>query len=1168
MQLTFRAKLLLILITAALSLVSVIAGSALLGLQQARDLADVEGRMIPRLEFGPRIETEFDRLRQGMQDAVAAQDSAALEAADQIRLHLFDLIARAGPALDAAAAAQLRWTIQDYYKDAESVSRRLIAGETGELLVDDIARMQERQRRARELITKTTRLDRQELSAGFAAVRNATLRANRFRLVMGLCGLGLSIGLSVWAARGMLRILSDISSGFARFATGDFTGKIPVSSNDELGRIAKEANQMAASLSRLAEQRDRADWLKAGEFELLSQIRGELEPALLAERALTVLSRRIGARVGAVYLSEDDGALVLSAHHALSGESSELAVGEPARKFPKGAGLLGQAALADDLLVVDDVPDGYLTVRSGLGKAEPRCLVFLPLRHLQKTLGVLEFALFGPLSEQARELLASIREPLVVALEAAKSRVVLRELLEEAQQLAERLATQEEELRVNNHELRAQQEELRTANEELEAQRGALRAQNEELEDARRRLQQKAEELSKVSSYKSQFLANMSHELRTPLNSMLLLSQLLSENEGRNLTPKQVLHCKTIHSAGEDLLALINQVLDLAKIESGRQDVELEIVALNDFVAYVRRLFEPVAQDKGVQLVTEIAPDMPQSITTDRQRVERILTNLLGNALKFTDRGEVSLRIERPGSRAEVPRSLANPTSAIAFVVGDTGIGIPAEAHERIFAPFEQVESRSDRRYAGTGLGLAITRESAQLLGGELMLESSSPKGSIFVCYLPENSGRNAAKAASDSGPPRVAVVPDDRARLQSTAAHLLVIEDDRVLSEQLVDIAHACAFQVLAASSGEEGLKLAREYQPKGILLDVKLPDIDGWTVMDRLRNDPRTRDIPVHFLSGVDAADRGLALGAVGYLTKPATHAELTAAVRAVAPLAVEHRRILVVEDSEDAAEAIVLLLAREKLVATIARDAAHALSLISQEEFACIVLDLGLPDMDGTALLEALRERAPARPPPIIVHTGRALTKQETRLLETYADSVVLKDGHSSERLIEEVRLFVRHLEGRLPRPRKSDVSEVLRAADVSLAKVKVLIAEDDIRTVYALSALLAGKGADVLVAENGREALELLSRNTDVRAVLMDIMMPEMDGYEAMRRLRRDPRFEALPVIALTAKAMKGERERCLEAGASDYLTKPVDSERLLATLKDWLETETKHASGRY
>jgi CheY-like chemotaxis protein/HAMP domain-containing protein len=1166
LQLTFRAKLLLILITAGLSLVSVIAGSALLGVQQARDLADVEGRMIPRLEFGPRIETEFDRLRQGMQDAVAAQDSAALEAADQGRLRLFELIAQAGPALDAAAAAQLRWAIQDYYKDAESVSRRLIAGETGELLVDDIARMQERQRRARELITKTTRLDRQELSAGFAAVRNATLRANRFRLVIGLCGLGLSIGLSLWAARGMLRILSDISSGFARFATGDFSGKIPVSSNDELGGVAREANQMAASLSRLAEHRDRADWLKAGQFELLSQIRGELEPAVLAQRALTFLVRRIDARVGAVYLSDDDGALVLRAHHALSEKSGESGLeGELARRFPKGEGLLGQAALAEDLVVVNDVPDGYLKVRSGLGEAAPRCLVFLPLGHLSKTLGVLEFGLFGPISEQARELLASIREPLVVALEAAKSRVVLRELLEEAQQLAERLATQEEELRVNNHELRAQQEELRKANEELEAQRGALRAQNEELEDARRKLQQKAEELSKVSSYKSQFLANMSHELRTPLNSMLLLSQLLSENEGRNLTPKQVLHCKTIHSAGEDLLALINQVLDLAKIESGRQDVELEVVALADFVAYVRRLFEPMAADKGVALVTEIAPGMPESISTDRQRVERILTNLVANALKFTDRGQVSLFIERPGARADFPRQLLSASNSIAFVVGDTGIGIPPEAHERIFAPFEQVESRSDRRYAGTGLGLAITRESAQLLGGELVLEKSSAEGSVFVCYLPENSGRAGAKAKPDSGHPRVSAVPDDRARLESTAAHLLLIEDDRVLSEQLVDIAHACAFQVLAANSGEEGLKLAREYLPKGIILDVKLPDIDGWTVMDRLRSDPRTRDIPVHFISGVDAAERGMALGAVGYLTKPATHAELTAAVRAVAPLAAEHRRTLVVEDSADAAQAIVELLGREKLAATIAHDAAHALELISKEEFACIVLDLGLPDMDGTALLEALRERAPARPPPIIVHTGRALTKQETRLLETYADSVVLKDGHSGERLIEEVRLFVRHIEGRLPRDRKSDASELLRAGDVSLSDVKVLVAEDDIRTVYALSALLAGKGADVLVAENGREALELLSRNGDVRAVLMDIMMPEMDGYEAMRRLRRDRRFETLPVIALTAKAMKGERERCLEAGASDYLTKPVDSERLLATLKDWLDSEAKHAA---
>jgi CheY-like chemotaxis protein/signal transduction histidine kinase/HAMP domain-containing protein len=1164
-QLSFRAKLLLILITAGLALVAVVAGSALIGQKQARDLADVEGRLIPRLSFGPRIETEFEHLRQGMQDAVAAQDKAALDATGETRTQLFELIANAGPALDPAAAARLRWAIQDYYQQAEAVSRRLIAGETGEALIEDIARMQERQRIARDVIRRTTGLDRQELSAGFRAVRNGSERADRFRLAIGLMGIALLLGLSFWLARGVLRTLEHISAGFVRFGTGDFRAEIPVRGNDELGRIARDANQMAASLSKLAEQRDRSDWLKTGQAGLSDEIRGELEPESVAERALSFLARRVRARAGAVYLSNEDGVLQLVARHAFGEESAEgdRALASGARSFRLGDGLVGQAALADELVVVDDLPAGYLKVRSGLGESDPPCLLLLPLVHLGKARGVLELALFKACSDEVRELLVSIRESLVIALEAAKSRSALRNLLEDAQQLAERLATQEEELRVNNHELRSQQEELRAANEELEAQRVALRAQNAELEEARRRVHQKAEELAKVSSYKSQFLANMSHELRTPLNSMLLLSQLLSENEGRNLTPKQVLHCKTIHSAGEDLLALINQVLDLAKIEAGRQDVDLELIALADFVAYARRMFEPMTADKGIALVTEIAEGMPETMTTDRQRVERILTNLIANAVKFTDRGQVSLRIERP-KQSRLPLGAGARSAMIAFVVSDTGIGIPPEAHDRIFAPFEQVESRSDRRYAGTGLGLAITRESAELLGGELVLESSSSQGSVFVCYVPENAGAKAASTGHESSHEQVTAA-DDRAQLRPTSPHLLLIEDDKVLVEQLVDIVHACNFQALVAGNGDEGLRLAREHVPQGIILDIKLPGMDGWTVMERLRADPVTRSIPVHFISGVDAARRGLALGAIGYLTKPATHGELTAAVRALAPLANEQRRILVVEDSARDAEAMVELLGSDGLGVLRAESAERALQLISEEEFSCVILDLGLPGMDGIAMLEALRAQAPKKAPPIIVHTGRALTKQETRLLEAYADSVVMKGGSSGARLIEEVRLFVRHIEERLPRERKSDASELLRGGDVTLANVKILMAEDDIRTVYALSALLAGKGAEVLVAENGREALELLSKNTDVDAVLMDIMMPEMDGYDAMRELRKNPRFEALPVIALTAKAMKGERERCLEAGASDYLTKPVDSERLLSTLRDWLEPNVEHAA---
>ena len=682
-----------------------------------------------------------------------------------------------------------------------------------------------------------------------------------------------------------------------------------------------------------------------------------------------------------------------------------------------------------------------------------------------------------------------------------------------------------------------------------------LSRKNAEVEEARHRLQQKAEELTKMSAYKSQFLANMSHELRTPLNSMLLLSHLLSENESGTLSSKQVEYAKTIHSAGGDLLTLINQVLDLAKIEAGKQELQLGDVPLQRFADYARRVFESLANEKGLALRIELAADLPPEIHTDAHRVERIVTNLLGNAIKFTEQGEVSLRIMRPPANTRFRRGDLDPAECIALAVSDTGIGIAMEAQERVFAPFEQIDGHSTRRYAGTGLGLAISRESATLLGGELHLESQPKRGSTFTCYLPlqpvKRGQMSAAPRASES-------VADDRDTLTPGAPCLLVIEDDPVLGEQLVDIIRSRRLKALLASSGEEGIRLAIEHRPLGIILDVTLPDIDGWAVMGRLRNEPATREVPVHFLSGVDSSERGLALGAIGYLMKPASHSELAQAVRALVPSSGNAvGRILVVDDSAAEGDSLCELLRREGFDAQRVGSARAALEALEQGRFGCMVLDLGLPDMDGLAVLETLRARNAADAPRVIVHTGRALNKRETQQLEAYAEAVVLKEGDSVTRLLGEIRLFVSHVRDGLAPGLLAPRSSGPPTADMSFVGKTILLAEDDMRTVYALTALLTSKGANVLVADTGKEALELLERPAPVDAVLMDIMMPEMDGYEATRRLRADARFSELPVIALTARAMKGERERCLEAGATDYLTKPIDSELLLTTLHGYL-----------
>jgi CheY-like chemotaxis protein len=551
-----------------------------------------------------------------------------------------------------------------------------------------------------------------------------------------------------------------------------------------------------------------------------------------------------------------------------------------------------------------------------------------------------------------------------------------------------------------------------------------------------------------------------------------------------------------------------------------------------------------MATDKGLDFRIRVADNLPEALVTDRSRVERILTNLIGNAIKFTEAGEIVLGLARARPEDRFANAELQPSSTLAFCVSDTGVGIASDALERIFDPFEQVHTGTEHKVAGTGLGLAIARESALLIGGELQVYSSEGRGTTFTLFLPELPDREAAKAdalpASSPEPTRSA---RREPALDTGVPQLLVIEDDPVLCEQLSELIAARGITAISATTGRDGLLLAKSQQPLGIVLDVKLPDITGWEVMEQLRQDPLTRGIPVHFLSAVDAAERGMALGAIGYVTKPVTRKGLISVIQSLAPVQAERpRSVLVVEDDVAEGRAIIQLLSSEGIEARHVSSATGAFEALTAQRFACIVLDLGLPDLDGLGLLKSIRERTDMHPPRVVVHTGRALSKDEIRELEQYAEAVVVKDGQSLERLVEEVRLFVHHLKAD---SREASESE-LDAGDLSLEGKKLLLVDDDMRTVYALSAFLRGKGATVLVGDTGKVALEEIARHPDVDAVLMDVMMPEMDGYEAMRKLREQERFGALPIIALTARAMKGERERCLEAGASDYLPKPVET----------------------
>jgi CheY-like chemotaxis protein/signal transduction histidine kinase len=1144
MRLTIRSKLGIIAGGAALAFAVLLVGTALIAARLELDLEAIQGRYLPKMDLGPRLAADLEGARRGFQDAVGSRDTDALAEVSRRKDAIIERVALARAYLDPGQAAALARAVEEYFGAASDVSRRLIGGETGEALVEAMREMQAKQARAVEVMKAATSFDQGELAQAFASISHTQTSVGRARTVMSAACLALVISMSVWLGRGVLRSLGAIELGLRRFGKNDFSKPIEVVGDDELGDVAHQANQMAESLRRLGTERERTDWLKAAQVSLSRELSGDLEPAEVARRVTRLLARAVEAPAAALYIAGPDRSLELAGQYAVDG-----AEGAPERRFEPGAGLVGQAALEDEMMVVADPPASYLRVRSGLGEASPRALVLLPLSHGGRVTGVLELALFNDLSEAGRELLSWARESVAIALEVARGRAATRELLAATQQQAERLIAQEEELRSTNEELQAQEEELRQANidlsqqaEQLETQRQTLAQRNGALDDARVRLEQRAAELTAVSSYKSQFLANMSHELRTPLNSMLLLSNLLADNEDNTLTPRQVEYARTIYGAGKDLLALINQVLDLAKVESGRQEIAIAPVDPREVCLHLERVFRPLAEEKGLAFDVEAEADLPGTIQTDRRRLEQILNNLVGNAIKFTPRGEIAVRVRRADASA----------GAVAFSVRDTGLGIAPENHERVFAPFEQVDAAVDRRYGGTGLGLGIARELAMLLGGELRLESALGAGSTFTLVVPigEHQPVNAGPAALA---PSLPVQLAEAAGIAAGDAFLLLIEDDPVFAAAFTEVIQSQGLKCLRAPSGQAGLRLARELQPQGIVLDVKLPDMDGWRVMEKLRAEPSTATIPVHFVSALDASERGLAMGAVGYLTKPASQRDLLGVIEALVPSQADSARFLVVEDDSVTADSLLRLLQAEQLDARRVSSAEEALAVLAHERFGCMILDLSLPEMGGLELLQTLRNSDVSKVPKVVVYTARALSRSEAVALESYAEAIVLKDGSSAERLLDEVRLFVRRLgSDRRPAPAPPPL-------DVRFDGRRLLLVDDDMRTVYALSAALRAKGLDVAVADTGKAALEALDRRADLEVVLMDVMMPEMDGYEAMRRIRSDGRFGKLPIIALTAKAMKGDAERCLAAGANHYLPKPVDVDRLLNLIASCLAT---------
>ena len=979
-----------------------------------------------------------------------------------------------------------------------------------------------------------------------------------------------------------VRAIADVSTAVTK---GDLSRSIAVEAAGEVALLKDNVNEMIRNLKTTTRKNTEQDWLKSNLATFTRKLQGQRDLQQVCKMTLSELAPLVGAQHGVFYLNEpqeDEALLKLLASYAFR-ERKNLS-----SQFKPGEGLIGQCIIEKERILLTNVPGDYVKIGSGLGEATPANIVVLPVIFEGAVKAVIELASFQQFSEIHLNFLDQLMESLGIVINTIQTNMRTEELLKQSQSLTKELQSQQEELQQTNEEL---EEKARLLGE----QKLEVESKNRQVENARVALEEKAAQLALTSKYKSEFLSNMSHELRTPLNSLLILSQKLEENDEKNLTEKQVKFASTIHGAGRDLLSLINDILDLSKIESGTTTVESSVVSLADVADATERNFRHVADKKELQFNIETAPELPPAIQTDRKRLEQVLKNLLSNAFKFTERGKVELRISpAAGGWSADHKHLGRAKGVIAFSISDTGIGVQADKRRIIFEAFQQADGGTARKYGGTGLGLAISREIAILLGGELKLTASQVgAGSTFTLFLPldyrppqpapseptpyvaavqpavsadlrpeEPRGARALGSGPFSGgktPASIDPAPpaDDRQNIEPGDKVVLIVEDDPKFAAILLETAREKGFKGFISYSGDNALALARQFAFSGITLDIRLPDIDGWTVLDRLKLDPNTRHIPVHVISVEIDTRHCLQHGAIACLNKPVTKEALDGAFEHLRQFVEKRvRNLLVVEDNDIERQAIIDLIGNGDVLITAVGTGAEALKALTSEHFDCMVLDLLMPDISGFQVLEEMKDHPELCQVPVVVYTAMELTKQEQTRLRRMSQTIVLKGVHSPDRLLDETALFLHRVAANLPEAKRQILNR-LHTSDAVLEGKTILVVDDDVRNLFALTAVLEGHRMKLATAENGREALKMLAQTPSVNLVLMDMMMPEMDGYETMRAIRKQAQFTTIPIIALTAKAMKGDREQCIEAGANDYIAKPVDPDQLLSLLRVWL-----------
>jgi signal transduction histidine kinase/DNA-binding response OmpR family regulator/CHASE3 domain sensor protein len=957
-----------------------------------------------------------------------------------------------------------------------------------------------------------------------------------------------------WETAERIRVISNIAS---QIALGNYKTRVDNTETDALGSVATSLNEMAISLDSSFTNLSDNTWLQSGVAKLNNAMLGEQSIEELAKVIIGFLAEYTGSQAALLYLLKNDG-LIFTAGYSYDSDAIK-------KELKLGEGLVGQAALSDKILDIKTPDAESIKISYALGEIKPGHIIALPLRA-NGTVGVIEMATISEYGAKELSFLEIIAKNIAIAFQVAQNRSRIQELLEETQSQSEELKAQHTELESMNAELETQTEKLQASEEELKVQQEELQQTNEELnersvllEEQNLEIQKKSEALELSTRYKSEFLANMSHELRTPLNSILLLSRLLGENNDKNLSGEQVEFANVIQSSGNGLLGLIDEILDLSKIEAGKMDLEIIDVPVEDITKGLDNLFKQVAKEKSIKFTID-SKESPLVIKTDRMRLEQILKNLISNAIKFTSKGSVKLTITKPN----------NTDNLLSFTVSDTGIGIPKEQQPLVFEAFQQADGSTKRKYGGTGLGLSISRELAKLLKGEITLESEPGKGSTFTLTIPVSIA-SATSVYKESAPAKETPatvehnkylsekipepVPDDRDKIKAGDKTMLIVEDDRPFAKTLLEYSRERGYKGIVTVRGDEAYNLAVHYKPVAVLLDIQLPIKSGWEVMEELKSNAITRHIPVHIMSSHKLRQESLLKGAVNFLDKPAAFEEIPKVFQRIEEIVNrESQKVLIIEDNSKHAEALSFFLDSNNIKSEISNDISESVEVLQRDGIHCVILDMGIPDHQAYEILESVKGNGNLENIPVIVFTGKSLSMNEEMKIKKYADSIIVKTAHSYQRMLDEVSLFLHIVEDKKTTGKRDTTK---RQLDNVLKDKTVLIVDDDVRNIYSLTKALEVLQMKVVTAIDGAEALKALKEHPQTDIVLLDMMMPNLDGYETAKLIRENKKWKNLPVIAVTAKAMTGDREKCINAGASDYITKPVDVDQLLSLLRVWL-----------